>query len=96
MEKQGYVYILTNESNTALYVGVTDDIEERMRLYKSGKIEGYCKRNKCAKLVWFQLGDSFPDAVYKRSELRASPRARVNNVISKTNPDWEDLAEKWK
>jgi len=36
MKKNGYVYILTNISNTVLYTGVTSDLSERIQKHKTG------------------------------------------------------------
>lgn len=37
MKHGGYVYILTNKRKTALYVGVTSDLRNRIREHKEKK-----------------------------------------------------------
>ena len=52
MTRQYYVYIMTNRSRT-LYVGVTNDLERRVYEHRSGTTEGFTKRYKMNRLVYF-------------------------------------------
>ncbi len=37
MERGGYVYIMTNKTNTVLYTGVSSKLRDRVYEHKSGK-----------------------------------------------------------
>lgn len=50
--KSYFVYILTNKSNSVLYVGVTNDIERRVVEHKSGEIQGFSKKYNLTKVVF--------------------------------------------
>lgn len=43
MNKQGYVYILTNKNNTTLYVGVTSNLVKRIWEHKNHVVDGFTK-----------------------------------------------------
>ena len=52
MNKQYYVYILTNSINSVLYTGVTSDLIRRIYEHKEKQIKNYSRRKK------FQLVES--------------------------------------
>lgn len=54
MPKTYWVYILTNEHDTVLYVGVTSNIERRMREHSEGKFDGFTKQYNLKKLVYLE------------------------------------------
>ena len=53
MYKTYYIYIMSNINNTTLYIGVTNDIERRVKEHKSGTIPGFTQKYNCVKLVYF-------------------------------------------
>jgi len=44
MTKQYYIYLLTNNSNTVLYAGVTNNLIKRVYEHKQKLVEGFTKR----------------------------------------------------
>jgi putative endonuclease len=48
-----YVYIMTNKSGT-LYIGMTNDIERRVWEHRSGTNEGFTKRYKMDRLLYYE------------------------------------------
>ena len=50
--KTYYVYILTNEYNNVMYIGVTNDLKRRVYEHKTGLIDGFTKRYSVHKLVY--------------------------------------------
>ena len=46
-----YVYILTNQYNNVMYVGVTNSLERRLTEHKSGMNEGFTTKYNVHKLV---------------------------------------------
>ncbi|NML66492.1 GIY-YIG nuclease family protein [Hymenobacter sp. RP-2-7] len=86
-----YVYILTNQYNTVLYVGVTNNLERRVMEHKAGAQAGFTKQYKLTKLVYFETSPSVQDAIAREKQLKAGSRAKKLALVSELNPIWKDL-----
>ena len=86
-----YVYILTNSSNTVLYIGVTNNIARRMYEHKNGLIEGFSKRYKLHKLVYCETFPRITDAIRREKQLKPWRRTWKEELINSVNPQWKDL-----
>jgi putative endonuclease len=88
----GYVYILTNKNNTTLYVGVTSDLEQRLKEQRSGlNLKAFTSRYKLYKLVYFETYQMIGDAIAREKQIKAGNRARKVALIEKENPQWQNL-----
>jgi len=54
MEKRSYVYILFNNPNGALYVGITSDLIKRVYEHKEKLTKGYTGRYDMNKLGYYE------------------------------------------
>ncbi|MDQ7052531.1 MAG: GIY-YIG nuclease family protein [candidate division KSB1 bacterium] len=90
--KTYFVYMMANKSNSVLYVGVTSDLVRRVEEHKSGKVEGFTKKYKCHKLVWYTSFDYANDAIEFEKRIKKWKRAYKENLINEVNPDWRDLS----
>ena len=86
-----YVYILTNDTNTVLYIGVTNNIARRIYEHKNGLIEGFSKHYKLHKLVYCETFSSIIDAIRREKQLKAWRRVWKEDLINSVNPQWKDL-----
>ena len=93
-EYKFWVYIMASLSGT-LYIGMTNDLEVRVRQHKSGEIEGFAKKYKCVRLVYFESYDNVLKAIGREKQLKGWRRSKKIALIEKINPHWDDLAEKW-
>ena len=91
MLKTGYIYILTNQYNTTLYVGVTSDLCKRIYEHKNKVIEGFTKRYNLSKLVYYEICDNIELAITREKFLKGKSRNYKISLINKINPDWDDL-----
>jgi len=93
MEKQYYVYILTNKSNKVLYIGVTDDLERRIYEHKNKMIDGFTKKYNLTKLVYDEATTDVRSAIEREKQLKNWHREWKMNLIKEFNPEWKDLDE---
>ena len=88
MSKQYFVYILTNYTNTVLYIGVTSNITKRLYEHQSEVNEGFTKKYHVHKLVYLESFLSPTDAIAAEKKLKGWTRKKKNDLISKSNPEW--------
>ena len=89
-----FVYIVSSNSGT-LYIGITNDIERRMREHKSGDFEGFASKYGCNRLVYYERYGRVLEAISREKQLKGWRREKKIALIEKLNPRWEDLAESW-
>ncbi len=91
--KHYYVYMLTNKTNMVLYVGVTNDLPRRMYEHKNELVDGFCKRYKVNKLVYFEETNDIESAISREKQLKHWRREWKIDQITQFNPQWRDLGE---
>lgn len=89
--KSFYVYIMASEWLTT-YVGITDDLERRVKEHRAGHTE-FTKKYNINRLVWFETQPSREAAARREKEIKAWRRSKKVALITATNPDWKDLYE---
>ena len=91
MPKQPAVYILANERNGTIYIGVTSDLVKRVWEHKHDLVEGFTKQYRVHTLVWFELHDDMTQAIQREKQLKKWNRSWKLRMIELKNPDWRDL-----
>ena len=89
--KSGYVYILANQNNTTIYIGVTSNLVKRIYQHKNKFVDGFSKKYNLNKLVYFEVVDNIESAIALEKYLKGKKRDYKNNLINKFNPEWKDL-----
>ena len=89
-----YVYIMTNHSGT-LYVGVTNDLERRVIEHTEHKIDGFTKKYKITRLVYFEETPSRRTAIEREKEIKGWKRHKKVKLIEVLNKGWKDLSKEW-
>ena len=89
-----YVYILASRTKR-LYIGVTNNLERRVREHKVGLIEGFTKRYNIDRLVGYEEFHSITSAIEREKQLKGWLRRKKIVLIDSVNPEWDDLAERW-
>jgi len=74
MDRQYYVYIMTNKYNTVLYNGVTNDLVRRVYEHKEKLVEGFTKRYNVDKLVYFECTDDVNAAIAREKQIKGGSR----------------------
>ena len=90
-----YVYIITNKTEGTLYVGLTDDIKQRMKEHKSKRLTRSKQLYYMDILVYFEKFDNLELATTREIELKKNRRLWKFDLIKKDNIDWLDLANDW-
>jgi putative endonuclease len=93
--KNYYIYIITNISNSTLYIGVTNNLEKRMYQHKNKLIDGFSKKYHLVKLVYFEQTNDINSALVREKQLKNWHRQWKYNLIDEFNPDWKDLSLDW-
>lgn len=86
-----FVYILTNNNNKVLYVGITNDLVRRIYEHKQKIIDGFTKRYNVNKLVYFEQTSDVNSAISREKQLKSFSRDKKENLINHYNPQWIDL-----
>ena len=86
MERGGCVYILTNHTNTVLYIGVTSDLYFRIVEHREKKYpDSFTAKYNCSKLVYYEQFESIDEAIAKEKQLKNWKRAWKINLINQHN-----------
>ena len=88
----GFVYIITNKYNTALYVGSATDLLFRIQQHKNKAYKSsFSARYNISKLVYFECFNSRYEAYQREYQIKSGSRAKKIALIIKANPDFDDL-----
>ena len=94
-DKLYHVYILSNKTNTVVYIGVTGDLMRRLREYRNDVADGFTKRYHVHKLVYYESTTDAQAAIDREKQLIKWRRAKKKELIESINPAWKDLAADW-
>ena len=89
--KAGYIYIMTNQKNGAVYVGVTSDLIKRVYEHKNGLCDGFTKKYNLKTLVYYEVFEEIVSAITREKQLKAGNRKKKIELIESLNPNWSDL-----
>ncbi|MEC5156954.1 GIY-YIG nuclease family protein [Chryseobacterium sp. MP_3.2] len=90
--KTGFIYILTNLSNTTLYIGVTSNLPQRILEHREKKYPGsFTSKYNIGKLVYWEAFSDITDAIGREKQLKAGSRQKKIDLIASINPMWNDL-----
>ena|SRR6187402_3486708 len=94
MTKGGYIYIITNQYNTTLYIGVTSDLITRVYQHKNKiHIEGFSNKYNLDKLVYYESFSSIAEAIEREKQIKGGSRKKKIELINSFNAEWDDLYE---
>lgn len=85
------VYIMTNYTNTVLYVGITNNLVRRIYEHKEKLEEGFTQKYNINKLVYFEVFENAEAAIKREKAIKNLVRRKKIALIEKDNPEWKDL-----
>ena len=86
-----YIYIMTNKNNNVIYIGVTNDLEQRIREHRSGLCDGFTKKYCINKLIYTEEYSDVNEAIAREKQLKGWSREKKNQLVRKTNPTFKEL-----
>ena len=95
MKKTCAVYIMTNHSETSLYIGVTSNLQKRVWEHKNKIVEGFTEKYNIDKLVYYELTEDVESALNREKQLKHWHRQWKINLINEMNPEFKDLSKNW-
>lgn len=94
MTRGGVIYIMSNKTNTTLYIGVTSDLQSRVFEHKSKfHPDSFTAKYNLNKLVYFEVFGSIEEAITREKYLKGKKRDFKDSLIDTTNPKRKDLWE---
>lgn len=87
-----WVYILTNERRTVLYIGLTTGLLHRASQDNLGIRSRLASRYHAHTLVYFENYSEPKAAIAREKQLKKWTLARKEALIARFNPAWRDLA----
>ena len=85
------VYILASRRNGTLYIGMTDDLAQRVWQHRIGAMPGFTRTYGVKMLVWYEQHATRESAFARERALKKWNRAWKLRLIEEMNPDWRDL-----
>ena len=88
-----YVYILTNISKTVLYIGVTNNLKDRLYFHKNPLpfSKAFTTKYKCFYLIYYEHFFEIDDAIKREKEIKGWSRSKKEHLIEEFNPTWKFL-----
>ena len=86
-----YVYIVTNNKNSPLYIGVTNNLVRRVYEHKNKTADSYTKKYNCNRLVYYEFFDDAYHAISREKQLKNWHKEWKMNLIKGMNPNFIDM-----
>ena len=86
-----WIYILTNDNKTVLYIGMTNSLSRRLYQHRSGETEGFAATYQCRRLIYYEHYRNVDEAIARETQLKKWRRSKKVALIERMNPRWDDL-----
>jgi len=88
-----YVYILTNKTKTVLYIGVTNNLKERLYFHKNpeANTKAFTAKYNVFYLIYFKHFTDINQAITREKQLKGWSRKKKEQLINTVNLKWDFL-----
>ncbi len=83
---------MTNKYKTTLYTGVTNDLQRRVNEHKKKRSDSFSKKYNLEFLVYYEEFYDVNQAINREKQIKAGSRKKKDELITKMNPEWNDLS----
>ncbi len=95
-----FVYIVTNNTKTTLYIGVTNSLEQRLTEHylNKGTKRSFAGKYNCFYLLYFESFQFVFDAIDREKKIKGWTRKKKEELINSENSEWKFLNDsimKW-
>jgi putative endonuclease len=80
-----------NKADTVFYTGVTNDLLKRATNHKEKINEGFTKRYRISKLLYYELCETIEGAILREKQIKAGSRQKKIDLITNMNSGCVDL-----
>jgi putative endonuclease len=91
MNKQYYIYLMTNKSNNVIYAGVTNNLKRRVYEHKEKLVEGFTKKYNISKLIYYEVFEDAENAIVREKQIKGGSRKKKIELVNSMNKEWRDL-----
>lgn len=96
-EQNYYVYILTNYRKNVLYIGITNNLAERLKQHENCfNPKSFNSKYNVFYLVYYELFDNPNSAIEREKQLKKWRREKKDDLIKSFNPKLEFLNGKFR
>jgi putative endonuclease len=78
------------------YIGITNNLERRVKEHREGLIPGFTKNYRVRRLLYFEQFDRPVDAIAREKQIKGWKRARKLELIHSMNLPMDDLSACWR
>ena len=87
---------MNNRPNGVIYLGITDNLEERIKEHKLKLYpKSFTAKYNCDKLIYFEEFENDQEAMIREKRLKKWKREWKVKLIETMNPSWMDLSMNW-
>ncbi|MEX2488539.1 MAG: GIY-YIG nuclease family protein, partial [Pseudomonadales bacterium] len=65
-----WVYIITNQNHSTLYIGVTNNLLRRINEHKNGDIRGFSAKYRLKKLIYAEETNDVMSAIEREKQIK--------------------------
>jgi putative endonuclease len=97
MQKQHYVYILSNKSRSTIYIGITSGLVKRITEHREGiystDSSSFTSKNNCKDLIYVEQLSNPEESIAREKQLKGWGRTKKWQLILSLNPEMKDLSD---
>ena len=86
---------MSNKNITTFYIGVTNDLERRVKEHKNGNGSEFTSKYKLTHLVYYEMISNINKAIQREKQLKNWHRKWKIDLIKELNSEMLDLAKDW-
>jgi putative endonuclease len=86
---------MCNKKFTTLYIGVTNNLEQRVLQHKTGKVSSFTNKYNIKYLHYYEEFTDVSNGIKREKQLKNWHRDWKWNLIKSQNPGLVDLAKEW-